>query len=32
MIIEIPAEITQNETRVAATPHTVKEFVKLDLL
>ena len=29
MIIGIPAEITQNETRVAATPHTVKEFVKL---
>jgi len=29
MVIGIPAEITQNETRVAATPQTVKEFVKL---
>jgi NAD(P) transhydrogenase subunit alpha len=29
MIIGIPAEITQNETRIAATPQTVKEFVKL---
>ncbi len=29
MVIGIPAEITQDETRVAATPQTVKEFVKL---